>query len=51
MKDWVDAVRAGRGVGDAFPVEAAADEASANALATRVAFLREHILDEELGPG
>lgn len=51
MEDWVDAVRAGRGVGDAFPVEAPADEASANVLATRVAFLREHILDEELGPG
>jgi len=56
MDEWVAAVRSGRGrakTAGVFPVEAKATRKNADSLASRVAFLREHVIparvDEQRG--
>ena len=44
MSDWVDAVRSGASLQDVFPVDAPATQEAADALESRVEFLRTEIL-------
>ena len=44
MQEWIDAVRGGTDISDAFPVEVAATERNVVALERRVAFLRTKVI-------
>ncbi len=46
MHDWAEAVRSGRGIGEAFPVDAAPTMENAELLEKRLSFLNEMVLPE-----